>query len=58
MTSQQYAKIKERGASCARNGGKADQCPYREGSSLYAERDAWMAGYSEGLAERKRGGGK
>jgi ribosome modulation factor len=55
VTHQQFERIKSAGASCARNGGKPDQCPYRQGSSLYAERDAWMAGYSEGLAERRRG---
>lgn len=53
MTKAEYERAKERGRQARRNGQKADRNPFR-GGSVHELAQAWLAGWSEVNAERKR----
>lgn len=51
-------RVKEAGRKAGAWGGPKDANPFGRSPSMHAEAAAWLAGHSEGAAERKRGGAK
>lgn len=48
-----YERAREQGRQAFRGGRKESHCPYRRGTSDM-EREAWLQGYGEAKAERRR----
>lgn len=48
-----YERSREQGRQAFRGGRKESHCPYRRGTSDM-EREAWLQGYGEAKAERRR----
>ena len=53
MNKREHDRARELGRQARRNGQKADRNPYR-GGSVYELAQAWLAGWNEVNAERKR----